>query len=263
MPPPTPLCHDSRTTPDGSVLLFESRADLAGFDSDGKAQIYRFDAPNPSLECLSCNPTGASPVSDASLQTLAGNSSDFKPTGRFAFVSNLATDGRRAFFQTPDALVLTDTDGFQDVYEWEAQGVGSCQTEGGCTYLISSGQSSRDDYLYGASEDGDDVFVWTSDLLLGRDAEEAPSIYDARVGGGFAEPQEDCVGQCRHTTPPPSFSVPASPAASRSGNVEQVPKRCSKGKRRVKRHGRYVCIRRHRKHHHRRHRSHTSGRAVR
>jgi hypothetical protein len=36
-----PSVDPSRTTPSGATFLFESRADLTGFESEGFAQVYR------------------------------------------------------------------------------------------------------------------------------------------------------------------------------------------------------------------------------
>jgi len=239
----------SRTTPDGSVLLFESQASLTPYGSDGHTHVYRYDFLAGSLDCLSCNPTGAPSSGDASLQTVASSQGAPGPFGPFALVANLRADGRRAFFQSTEALVARDTDGLLDVYEWEAQGVGSCQRPRGCTYLISSGHSSRVEYLYAASDSGDDVFFLSSDLLLPSDSDETPSIYDARVGGGFSEATKaDCEGEsCRATsTSPPALPVARTPVVGANDNVR--PKRCHKGKRRVVRRGKVRCVKKHRRH---------------
>ncbi len=258
------LAYDpSRTTPDGSTLLFQSRADLTGYDPSGHVEVYRYSAAENSLTCLSCNPTGAPAGSDASLQSLLEGQVGPQPLNGYTLASNLRSDGQRAFFQSSEALVLADTDRLQDVYEWEARGVGSCAQAGGCIYLVSSGHSAHDDYLYGASDTGDDVFIASSDLLVGADAEQTQSIYDARVGGGFAEPlQEGCLGSqiCRDpVSAAPSLPTPASQATGPSGNVAK-PRRCPRGKRRAKRAGKTRCVKRHRK---KRHGHHHRGRGAR
>jgi hypothetical protein len=233
----------SRTTPDGSVLLFESRAVLDGYDPEGHAQIYRYDSVGGELDCLSCNPTLAPAIGEASLQSLLADRFEPEPLPSWAVVANLRSDGRRAFFQTEEALVSGDTDALLDVYEWEEQGVGSCTSSGGCVYLISSGHSARIDYLYAVSDSGDDVFFRSSDLLLGIDTDETPSIYDARVGGGFPEEGSTiCEGEgCRPSLAPPPLLPP-----SESGvhETEQPPpaKTCPKGKRKVKRDGKVRCV---------------------
>ncbi|MGN6276244.1 MAG: fibronectin type III domain-containing protein [Solirubrobacterales bacterium] len=249
----------SRATPDGNVILFESRAPLAGYDPEGHAEVYRYDFAHEELDCLSCNPTQAPAGGEASLETLRQSQFDLQPLGPYAFVPNLRPDGRRAFFQSTEQLVPGDTDGLLDVYEWEAQGVGSCNREGGCVYLISSGHSHHPDFLYSVSESGDDVFFRTSDLLLPSDGDATPSIYDARVGGGFPQAgTSKCQGEeCRPTlSPPPGLLTPG---LLSGGEVPREPIRCPKGKRKVERNGKVRCVKVRHRHHHRR--SHKKGRA--
>jgi hypothetical protein len=247
--PPGRLAADpSRTTPDGNGLLFESRANLAGYDPEGHAEVYRYDFVNDELHCISCNPTLAPATGNASLQSISAERFKPEPLNSYGVVANLRADGRRAFFQSTEPLVPGDTDELQDVYEWEAQGVGSCNNPDGCVYLISSGHSDRIDYLYAVSNSGDDAFFRSSEILLGVDAEHTPSVYDARVEGGFAEEEATiCQGEgCRPTlTPPPALPAPESGIHEPEGPPSV--KHCPKGKRKVVRKGKAQCVKK--KHH--------------
>jgi hypothetical protein len=239
----------ARSTPDGGVLLFSSRAPLDGYDPDDHAQVYRYDATGETLDCISCNPTDAAATSDATLQS--ENREGFALFLPHAWLRNLRPDGRRAIFQSSEPLVQGDTDGLQDVYEWEDQGVGSCATPGGCISLISFGHSVRNEYLWAVSESGDDVFFITSDLLLPADQDETPSIYDARVGGGFSESLKvECQGEgCRpQLSLPPAIPAPQTPVSGDGDNITP-PRHCGKGKRKVKRNGKVRCVKKkHKKH---------------
>lgn len=230
----------SRLSADGTVLLFESRANITGYSSGGFPEIYRYDSDADRLHCISCMPTGETASGGASLESL-------KPEGltylsSYLYVQNLRSDGHRAFFQSTEALVKADTDSVQDVYEWEEEGVGSCAKAGGCVYLISSGQSAGNNYLYGVSSSGDDVFFITGDTLVTGD-DGTPSIYDARVNGGFtSSATAACMGEgCRPTLGSPPFLTEPAKA------TRHKPPRCPKGKRKVRRHGRTRCIKKHRR----------------
>jgi hypothetical protein len=230
----------SRLSADGTVLLFQSRANLTGYDSGGYAEIYRYDSAVGRLQCLSCIPTGEHATGGASLQSIRTGPSDLSPLRAYIFVPNLRDDGRRAFFQSGEALVTADSDDAQDIYEWEEEGVGSCTRSGGCVYLISSGQSSGNNYLYGVSRSGDDAFFITSDTLVSGD-DATPSIYDARVNGGFPEmATANCEGEgCRPgLNPPPSLTKPAKAAKAKR-------RHCPRGKRKVRRHGKIHCVKKH------------------
>ncbi len=248
----------ARSTPDGGVFVFKSRAALTAYDPQGHAEIYRYESAGNKLQCISCNPTGEPAQSDASLQSSSREGSEL--FSLLAWPENLRADGRRAFFESSEPLVASDGDGFQDVYEWEDQGVGSCTQAGGCVYLISSPQSRRNEYLWAVSRSGDDVFILSSDLLVGSDVDETPSIYDARVGGGFPEAAAGvCEGEgCRpQLTPAPSLPSGESPVRGSGENFKT--RKCGKDKRKVKRAGKVRCVKK--KHHakHAKHRRHRAG----
>ena len=240
----------SRTNVDGTVLLFQSEANLDEYAHEGDSEIYRYDSVSNRLHCVSCIPTRAAAIGSANLESIAPTQGSPEPFNASGFVPNLRSDGKRAFFQSTEALVARDNDETQDVYEWEEQGVGSCTSPGGCVYLISSGHSANDNYLYGISASGNDIFFATADVLTGGD-DTTVSIYDARVNGGFPEaPEKECEGEgCKpDLAPPPPLAPPASDSIGPQGNVAPATaKHCPKGKHKVKRHGKQVCVKK--KHH--------------
>ncbi len=244
-----PAKDPSRLNPDGSVLLFQSRAGLTGYDPGEFTQVFRYDSGTDRLQCISCVPTGAAAGGGSSLEHLAIDYLSSAPLTPSAFVHNLSPDGKRAFFESSEALVSADTDGVRDVYEWEAQGVGSCNRSDGCVYLISSGQSARDNYLYAQSTDGADVFFSSEDRLNGEDPSSTRSIYDARVGGGFASSQAagECLGEaCQPVAVAPDEPIPVLRGPGNATSPAKARASCPKGKRKVKaRGGRTRCVSRH------------------
>jgi sugar lactone lactonase YvrE len=250
---------------DGQTLLFQSQEKLTSYDNRGLAEFYRYSAEDGDLRCVTCNPTGAAPVNSATPRSIKVVLS---PGIRSAPVQtrNMSADGKRFFFETPDKLVASDTNGdggcpimkndgstvppCQDVYEWEAKGSGSCHSEdqnGGCLYLISSGTSPDPSYFADASANGDDAFFFTLQSLVGQDKDEIVDIYDARVGGGIASQNpppkpEPCPGEtsCRGpVSTPPETQSPATPHFVGPGNQKpnhKKKKRNHKKKHHKKRH---------------------------
>jgi hypothetical protein len=248
-----PADDPSRATPDGSVLVFESRADLTGESGEQRA-IYRYEeaaAPGEQLRCVSCNPTDAPSGSPAQLESPPPGSplQPFPPVNSLTQIANVSIDGGKVFFQSADRLVARDLDKKVDVYEWEAGGVGGCQRASGCLALISSSHSGEDEYLYAMTPDGSDVFFLSADTLASTDHDGTPSIYDAREGGGFPEspsPPKPCLGEaCQPGVVPPADITPASSSFEGQENQHS----CPKGKRKVSKDGKARCVNRHRKKH--------------
>ncbi len=273
----------TRVNPDGSRIVFNSRALLTEFDNTDPAsgkpavEVYSYEA-GGELSCVSCNPSGGQvsgvrelrlpyrPPFEFNTLTLVQAAAWIPTWEHKLHASNvLSEDGGRIFFNSNDALLPRDANGAPDVYEWEAPGTGSCSEEspsffagnGGCLYLISSGESPHESEFWEASPDGSNVFFTTESSLLPQDPGSI-DLYDARVDGGFPQPSQAaaCEGEaCQSPPAPPNDPTPASSAFQGAGNVrEKAPVRCHKAK--VRRHGR--CVDRHRKAKHRAHKRRTA-----
>jgi hypothetical protein len=129
------------------------------------------------------------------------------------------------FFDSEVPLVPGDTNGVQDVYEWELDGVGSCRESGGCVFLLSGGKSPSASWFLDAGVSGGDVFIATRAELVAQDQNENFDVYDARVGGVEAHPGGGCSGAgCQGVPPaPPSFATPASVTYAGVGNLSPFP----------------------------------------
>ena len=200
------LRYDTATaSADGETLAFESRAALTPDAIDGQPQVYRYDATDSQLECVSCD--GA--TAGARLFISVGEIAVTAPRA-------VSADGRAVFFTTADSLVARDDNGKLDVY----------QHADGQLSLVSNGTSSRDAVLVDVSADGRDVFFITREALVAEDVDGGNrDIYDARAGGGFftpPPPPPGCEGDaCQPGTDGvPPVRPPASDGAPSGGNAE-------------------------------------------
>jgi WD40-like Beta Propeller Repeat len=230
----------ARVSPDGQWLAFMSDRSLTGYDNrdsvtgdlDAEVYLYNASADNGEglLVCASCNPTGVRPHGRAVLSNERSSYASIAASipGWTAYKeddalyqSRYLSDSGRLFFDSYDALVPQDSNGAGDVYEYEPPGVGDCtsaglmfaQSTGGCVGLISSGTSKESSVFVDASEDGNDVFFLTSAQLVHADTDSTSDVYDARVGGGFAEPLSPpvCEGDaCQNPVSAPEDPTPGS-----------------------------------------------------
>jgi hypothetical protein len=256
----------ARVSEDGRALVFATTVSPTAYDSEGKDELYRY-AVGGSLSCLSCSPNSAPPLGSMTLQDMTPGFTT--PVNPAPFLrQNVSADGDRAFFETPDKLVASDVDGdngcpvlrnglirsCQDVYEWETKGTGSCESEaqdGGCLFLISTGESNEPSYFAGASSNGEDAFFFTRQPLVRQDTDQLYDVYDARVGGGIASqneaPPTPCEGEtCKlGTAAAPgvqsagsaSFSGPGDPKPNRKKHhAKKHHKKHAKHNKRAKRH---------------------------
>jgi hypothetical protein len=220
------ILNTGRVSADGSALLFTSQRKLTSYDSHGTPELYRYDVASASLDCVSCNPSNVAPVGQPGMQAQTSYLGLAAPAS--ITTRNLSSSGDQVFFETKDALLPADTNGLEDVYEWEAEGAGSCQSSaanGGCLYLISTGTSPSPSNIADASASGDEVYFFTEQQLVGQDEDNLVDIYDAHVGGGLASQNPprppDCAGEaCKGAgTQAPGAKGAGSAAFQGAGNA--------------------------------------------
>src|ERR1044071_3628380 len=180
-----PTTGTARVSADGTHLAFVSSKELTDYDNAGFEEVYLYSAGSNSLICASCNPSGERPLGPSSIPGALSSGDEtevYKPRV-------LSTNGSRLFFESDDVMVTQDSNGERDVYQWEAQGTGSCVTVGGCVAPISSGRAESPAVFLDASSDGSDAFFLTDGPLLESDP-DAFDVSDARVGGGVPIPEK-------------------------------------------------------------------------
>jgi hypothetical protein len=245
---PAPRLHPSRVTPDGHHLAFESNRSLTGYDNadavtgEPVREIYRYDAVTGELACVSCNPSGTRPA--GLVPDVPFRNDQYEGVSRAAAwltpwelslneLHPLSDDGNRLFFNAFDPLVPQDTNGVEDVYQWEVPGTGTCKVggngysaqNGGCLSLISTGESPSKSLFVDADPDGETVFFWTKSGIHPDDP-GLIDIYAARAGGGYPPPlaPAPCVGDaCQIVPPAPNDPTPAS--ASFRGAGDPAPRK--------------------------------------
>jgi hypothetical protein len=221
---------DFQVTPDGGFAAFISTLSLTDYPNLGHTEVFRYDSLADVVDCASCPPTNASGTGDANLA----------PAGL-----NLTDDGR-VFFTSEEPLVLRDTNGRRDAFEWED----------GDIQIISTGKDPTDSAMLSVSADGLNAFFFTRETLVPEDENGATvKIYTARANGGYLydPPSFPCAAsdECHG---PGTEPAPAPPINTGTGSESVTgPRACRRGF--VRKHG--TCVKRKKRRHHRRNRSAT------
>jgi hypothetical protein len=203
----------AEVTQDGRALVFTSKVSLTGYQNEKTSEVYVYEAEGERLLCVSCK-RGGEPASAGERAYLYNSySNTYLPRW-------ISDDGSRVFFNSTAALVPQDTNGVQDVYEWERDGAGSCRESAGCVYLLSGGTNASESWFLDASASGDDAFVITRAQLTPEDQNDNFNVFDARVGGVQALSPPVCSGSGCQGVPaaPPIFATPSSATFSGVGN---------------------------------------------
>ncbi len=232
----------------GIVSGVPGGAQEAGSEAGRARQLYRYDSSDDLVQCISCasptDPEPKLPVADLRAPTTGG----YVPTtGAFGSSPGpprriASANGDYVFFDTPAALIPSDTDGEQapdedpnsenptfenysvssDVYEWRAAGIDGCSAPQGCLALLTDGSGGYLNLFLGSADEGRDVFISTDSQLLPRDNDTAADIYDVRIGGGFLEPARsvECAGDaCSTPFAPPGEVTPSSFTFTGAGDL--------------------------------------------
>ncbi len=217
--------HASR---DGSLLAFTSKADLTHEDTTpGRDQVFLYDARAESLVRASVgeggyNNNNNTPTQDDEIVNGPFSSYHYSRNDSPTEAVNVLVpqDGAVLFTSadalTPQALnaqVNSLGEPVPNVYEYRA----------GHVYLISDGHDTSTidgnsgARLLGSDGSGEDVFLTTSDSLIGQDTDTQQDIYDARVEGGFPGSLEaqGCQGESCHG------ALGMTPALATPGSVSQ------------------------------------------
>ncbi len=256
---PFPFARTAQASPAGRYLSFLSQAPLTGFDNEGPCavigetgelvdapcqEVYLYDSATGELSCPSCNPNGTASLGHSTLRRIKGPGAGPSPLPQPRYL----LDSGRLYFDSQESLSLADTnEGVEDVYQYEPEGIGSCERQGGCVSLISAGTGTSDSNLLAVDETGKSAFFTTRDQLVIKDKDELIDLYVAREDGGIPAETETLPGECQGEACQPPVSAPNDPTPGSAsfqgaGNVVEqrsVPRRCAKGK--VRRKGRCVA----------------------
>lgn len=268
----------SRVSPDGEWLAFMSDMPLTGYDNRDVTsglpdeEVYLYNTLTQRLVCVSCNPTNGRPAGkpyrelDRSKGGLAGGDRVWRSDqwlaanvpgwtsyrlARALYQSRYLSNSGRLFFNSSDSLIPVDTNGNEDVYEYEPIHTGPAatgcyessfafiSTKDGCVDLVSSGLGFEESAFLDASSNGSDVFFLTAEKLVSQDVGTGFDVYDAHeCSPGSPCPKTlpvgvpECVSAaaCRAAAAnqPQIFGAPPSATFTGVGNVLQMPPKATK-----------------------------------
>jgi hypothetical protein len=225
--------EQSVVSPDGRQLLFmdpvdpeqiTSREIGEGFNSSKKTEIYLYDEASETVSCVSCPPSGATPISGVELYPRGTGPTNPEP--KLPIVQRFVSwSGGFVFFNTSESLVPQDTNGVADAYEYNMRT--------GKLSLLSLGSGENGTWFMQSNPSGSDVLLATREQLTGWDEDKLDDVYDARVNGGYPEPphpRTPCEGDACQGVPAavPSFSTAS--GFTGLGNIPPEPASSSKSK---------------------------------
>ncbi len=266
----TPGVRTAEVTPGGKDIAFMSFLPLTGYENQLTyfntynevehsliPELFVYQTDSGRLFCASCNPSGAAPTAHTravELETVEEETSVANSTSSW-FMPRWVNEreGAQVYFMSYQPLVAQDTNGLQDVYEWQSDGSGGCARTSGCISLLSPADPLSNAYFVDASADGSNVFFTSRAQLVPEAYDETLKLYDARADGGSSNPSLACTGTGCQGIPPalPIFATPASVTFNGVGNFEPASppakgkplpkKRAAKCGRRLRRRGR-KCV---------------------
>jgi len=267
----------SEVTPEGRYLLFESTTPVTSYDSDGAREVYLFDAgvPSESISCLSCRPDGRPAVRASGVFSPLPGATMANATNATAepLMLTLVDGSPTVTFASVDPLSSSAVNESVGLYEWSHGQVFLLATESAAIRShITQGNEGLPGALpfvalMGASVDGSDLYFTTPTPLNWENTSAPYFVYDARIGGGFQQP-EPSMAPCRPGDEGSCQASPSSPPAGTSpgsngfvGPGNPKPKQCKKGQ--VKKKNK--CVKKkakHKKKHGKKHKKNAKGKKA-
>ena len=196
----------------GSRLLFTSYRQLSASATGGHKQVYLYDFADDRMTCVSCGSSTTPATGDAWMfypTVLPLPASNETPRVPYRLPRNLSADGSEAFFETDQRLGPRG-------HERHRRRVHVVRGRPEPDLDVARARAGRSSSTPAAI--GGDVFFTTRERLVGSDGDNQVDVYDARVGGGFAEQQipAPCVGdKCQEPfASSPDLSVPGDDVAA-------------------------------------------------
>jgi hypothetical protein len=237
----------SRVSSDGRYLLFESTVNLSRYDSKGLPEVYLFDsqAGSDPTVCVSCRHDGEPPSRTNNGKAMLASPQEMNLRSPYGVPRSLVVNGGKpeVFFTSPENLASGPTGGRFSVYEWVHGQVFRVVNEPAGLQAATAELEHHVDFL-GADEDGSDLYVQTPETLTWEDGDHRPSVYDARIGGGFPQPPPSAQpcnpvleGSCSGSGAPQPAAVPGAASSNFVGPGNPTPKQQKqKGKKKPKKH---------------------------
>ena len=139
-----------------------------GIPAERCMNVFVYSYAGDNLVCVTCN--GAVAGGDSAL----GGQRSLEEV--FTYVPRSVLNDGTVFFDTPQSLVPRDTNSLGDAYEWRA----------GRFDLLSTGTADTAATFGDSTPDGRNVFIRSSEPLVGQDKDRSLDVYDVRVEGGLA-----------------------------------------------------------------------------
>jgi hypothetical protein len=229
----------ARVSEDGQFLVYESTLPSAGYADVTEAhEAYVYDAETATTECVSCRPDGGPSSLPRGSQVLTSPSFSVgailgnpvptnAPNSPYPARTLVVRGGRPiVFFNSTDVLAPKTQEGINTVYEWARGQVFKIFAEK--PGLNNPPQNEP----VGSSADGTDLYLSTTETLSWEDPDERSSVYDARIGGGFPQPdapappcspsvEGGCNGTVSQSQAPPAvetnrFDGPSNPPGEKT-----------------------------------------------
>jgi hypothetical protein len=226
----------ARVSAEGRYLLYQTTANVTGYNSGGAQEAYLFDSLSTTepIVCVSCRQDGQLSVEPVGNRPLGSEErqNPFHPRARLVVRNGQAL----VFFTSFDRLAPGASAEATNLYEWAHSQVFLITVEP--PDLQSAPESGGVVHEYvefvGADADGSDLYFNTPAALTWEDPEQRISVYDARVHGGFPQPPgppAPCGSLVEGACQGPSVSPPASGSPSSSTFVGPGNKKppCKKG----------------------------------